>query len=342
MVHRAPTVLARILSGDAPCRWGPRAPHDVIEPDTVHSVVLWTKDPTHLLTHAPLRAALLALKKRHGVEIALQVTATGFGGSFIEPNIPAWQRVVEVLETLFDEGWIDPRAVVYRYDPFLSIRTPGGFLLSNASLPLFERLATAFVGLGIPRVITSRGDAQGYPRVLKRLAPLGLEWVSISDERAQSLCRSMDKVCVRLGAGFSVCCDPVMGELESSWSGVEVSDKGRTSPGNALRGCVDGRLLNQLKKGRGAPATERLHNEIGKQRAQCACTYSRDIGYSTGSATCFSGGFGCLYCYAQGNARVPNPAGLTKDIMEYDGEPEAYLMNRGLPVELWVRPDNGH
>lgn len=317
MVHRSPALLADLLLGKAPCRWGPHSPPGQIDPETIHTVVLWTKDPGNLISHNGLRQSLMKLHDGYNVQIAVQVTATGLGGSFLEPGIPTWQEVHGILEKLFSEGWIDPRVVVYRYDPFLTVRTGNGLTLSNANLEVFKEITQAFLRLDLPRVTTSRADAVSYPKVLNRVRSYGLEWDFIEDDRAVTLCRQMSEFCKGKGADFSICCEPFDESITGKW------------------GCIDAHWMNRVK-GDDNPATESLHNKIGKQRPACRCTYSRDIGYSTGSATCFSGGYGCLYCYSQGNANLPDRDFIFKEIEEFNLNPVGYLKSRGLSESLLI------
>jgi hypothetical protein len=316
MVHRAPDLLADILLGKAPCRWGPHGPFGRVDPSALHSVVLWTKDPTHLLTHGKLRDALQELRVKHQVQIALQLTATSLGGSFIEPGIPHWKAVHAQLARLLAEGWISAEAVLFRYDPFIRIRTPAGRICSNADVDIFRRISAEFLRLGVCRITTSRGDAVRYPKVSDRIRKFDLTWIHIPDEEAADLCVAMAELVRSRGGDFSICCEPYIPELVENW------------------GCIDARRLNRIKGANAEPAAEILHNRIGRQRPSCQCTYSRDIGYSTGSANCYSGGFGCLYCYSQGNAQFPNSDSICADIAEFDRNPGHYLEKRDLPLEL--------
>ncbi len=316
MVHRVPDLLADILLGKAPCRWGPHGPFGRVDPSALHSVVLWTKDPANLLTHGKLRDALQKLRVKHHVQIALQITATSLGGSFIEPGIPHWKAVHAQLKRLIAEGWIPPEAVLFRYDPFIRIRTPAGRICSNADEVIFRRISSEFLGLGIRRITTSRGDAVRYPKVAGRFRKLNLTWLHIPDSEAADLCASMAEFIRSRGGDFSICCEPHIPELTDNW------------------GCIDARWLNRIKGYASKPATEIPHNRIGRQRPTCCCTYSRDIGYSTGSVSCYSGGFGCLYCYAQGNAQLPDLNSIRSDIAEFDRNPRQYLEKRDLPLEL--------
>jgi hypothetical protein len=317
MVNRSPGLLADILLGRVSCRWGPRAPTGFVDPTRLHTVVLWTKNPENLLHHSGLRKALATLHSEFSVQISLQVTATGLGGSFMEPGIPRWEVLLASLSDLFEEDWIDPAAAVYRYDPFLKVRTPSGKIFGNASITLFDRLCTGFVRLGISRVTTSRADSLRYPAVAKRTQYFDLEWLHLDDRTAAQFCLEMDEVCRSKDLDFSVCCEPLVASLATRW------------------GCIDAKRLNRTRGEQLPGAIETLHNKIGKQRPACRCTYSRDIGYSTGSATCYSGNYGCLYCYSQGNANPPEAEKVRNEIRQFDDDPQDYLKMKNLPPELY-------
>ena len=315
MVHRSPQLLADLLLGKVSCRWGPRGPVGRIDPGLVHTVILWTKDPRNLISHDTLRRSLFVLREKYNVQIALQISATALAGSFLEPGIPAWQEVHQILKDIFVENWISPRAVVFRYDPFLTVRTPNGSSLSNAVAAIFREVTAAFLDLGIPRVTTSRADASNYPKVIHRIQSYGLDWEFIADEKAVALCHEMNDFCRGQRTDFSICCEPPDTELTGEW------------------GCIDAHWLNRVK-GDDKPAVAILHNKIGRQRPACQCTYSRDIGYSTGSAACFSAGYGCLYCYSQGNANLPDRNKIFREIEEFETDPILYLKLRGLSEKL--------
>src|SRR5574340_775148 len=85
-------------------------------PDRVHSVVVWTKDPSNLLTHARLRAALARVG-----QVFVQWTVTGLGGTFLEPHVPAPSAQLALLDDIVSYVG-DPRRIHWRYDPLLSVR----------------------------------------------------------------------------------------------------------------------------------------------------------------------------------------------------------------------------
>ena len=219
---------------------------------------------------------------------------------------------------LLEQPWLHPGAVTLRFDPVIGVLTPGGRVFGNLHAAVPRSVLEPFVQMGIRRVVTSRGDGVRYPRVVERMASVDLRWLPIDDRTAAAFCRSLDLWCKDRGVSFSVCCEPAVPDLVGRW------------------GCIDADHLNRLAPDR-APATRWLHNRIGKQRPACRCTYSKDIGYTTGAARCFSGGFGCLYCYAQGRAGVPRAAALRSDIQAFDRDPRDYLAAHGLPSALWLR-----
>lgn len=320
MVHRSPGVLAAILAGRRRCRWGPYAPEGVVDPRQLHSVVLWTKAPGNLLDHAGLRRILAAYHDQHRIGISLQLTVTGLGGSFVEPGIPHQEEVAATLRRLLDTGWLNPGAVTVRFDPFLALLTPRGHRFGNLDPAVFATVLEPFVDLGVTRVVTSRGDAVRYPRVVERVESLGLHWVPVDDLSAARLCRDLDAWCRNRGVAFSVCCEPPLAQWTRRW------------------GCIDAEHLERWSPR--PPPTRWLHNRLGKQRPTCRCTYSKDVGYSAGVARCYSGGFGCLYCYAQGRDRPPHPERLMSEIAEFDRDPAEYLATRRLHPSLWLRDES--
>jgi len=181
------------------------------------------------------------------VQLSLQITSTGLGGSFIEPGIPPWERLLASLAELLLEDWIKPAAAVYRYDPFLRVRTPEGKIIGNSSITLFERMCSEFARLGISRVTTSRADSQRYPAVAQRVRSFGLEWMHLDDRSAAEFCLEMDAVCRSMDLDFSVCCEPPVPSMTERW------------------GCIDAKRLNRTKGDLFPGATEILHNKIGKQ-----------------------------------------------------------------------------
>jgi len=204
----------------------------------------------------------------------------------LEPGIPAAEEVLAAMEELVASGLIDPEAVILRYDPL--IRVGGGARADNFDPALFERLARGFARLGVKRVKTSEVD-YSYRHVPKRLEALNLTPDFPHEDEIDDMIESMKETCCNLGMRLDVCCNP------------------QRFVGADTRGCIDGAMINRLLARNGAEwrVTEVLHNDTGRQRKTCTCTFSRDIGYSPGVKNCFPQGGACLYCYSQRNMSGP-------------------------------------
>lgn len=107
-------------------------------------------------------AALLENKDR----IIYHCTCTGFGGTIIEPNVPAPDFMVRRVMSLISSGF-PVRQIVLRIDPI--IPTPQGLIRVDNVLHLFN-------DLGIKRVRYSFLDV--YPHVVQRFKEknIGLPW----------------------------------------------------------------------------------------------------------------------------------------------------------------------
>jgi hypothetical protein len=137
-----------------------------IGPARVHSVVIWTKDPRHLLCHERLREALRGVG-----QVFLQWTVTGLGGTALEPAVPPAEEQCALLPEII--GFLgDPRRLHWRYDPLITV-TRRDERISNLDRPLVRRLAEAFARHRVPAVHTS--FVTPYPKVLRRMRAAGLE-----------------------------------------------------------------------------------------------------------------------------------------------------------------------
>jgi len=212
-------------------------------PERVHSVVIWTKEVGHLLTHARVRAALSGVG-----QVFVQWTVTGLGGTFLEPNVPPpTQQTALAEEVVAYLG--DPRRVHWRYDPLLSVRRAGE-RLTNLDLARFRSLAECFARAGVPAVHTS--FVTPYPKVVRRFAAAGIELETQPAEEKQAFLQELGAVAAQQGMKLLTCCEP----------------------GFPRQRCIDGELLASLH-----PAGEPCRTDRAKgQRADCGCTASLDIG----------------------------------------------------------------
>jgi hypothetical protein len=225
--------------------------------EKVHSLVLWSKDPRPLINHDQLRPTL----KKYN-QVYLHFTISGMGGTYLEPNIPSTETMLNILPDIV-EFLNDPRRVRIRFDPIVHLKLPNGKLYSN--LNRFTEVIQAAGRLGIPAVTISWMEA--YPKVIKRLQKYGIEPIQVSQIQWQKEFDSIVDQSRKAGVEVYGCCV----------KGLPVSK------------CIDGALLTELHP-KQYPASEK---KAKGQRALCGCTESWDIGWYNPCPG------GCLYCYAR-------------------------------------------
>ena len=216
---------------------------EVLGRESIHTVVIWTKNPRNMLLHDRLREALCAQD-----QVFVHLTITGMGGTAMEPRIPHADEILAILPDLVALCG-SPERVVWRFDPILLRQDSAG---AHDNLDRFDEIAPVVVSCGIRRVITSICSL--YPKVLKRfrscsdLTPIEPD----SDERL-GIRRFMADRARETGLELSWCCE-----------------SGETSAR-----CIDGELLTRLHpRGEGASC-----NKATGQRPACGCTRSLDIGW---------------------------------------------------------------
>lgn len=209
----------------------------------VHTVVLWTKDPTNLLRHKELRDALAGVG-----QVFVHWTITGLGGTFLEPHVPPSARQLGLIPDVIAHVG-DPRRVHLRYDPLISARR-GDDLVSNIDLDLLRTIAEPFARAGVPAVHTSFVTV--YRKVTRRLAAAGVTLQDYSPEQRRAFLGEMAETARGLDMELLTCCEP----------------------GFPTRRCIDGELLSKLH-----PAQEPCRADRARgQRDLCGCTHSLDVG----------------------------------------------------------------
>lgn len=229
-----------------------------LEPEEVHTIVLWSKDFSRVL--ADESGVRRALEKYD--QIFCHFTITGLGGSWLEPRVPPWEIAVEQIPKVIALCG-DPRRLVLRFDPIVHWHEHGRV---RSNLPFAEPIFKRAAQFGIKAVKAS--FATLYPKVLRR----GWEWYEPSREEKLELARELLGLADSLGLELYSCSDPLLAEA-----------------GARRAGCIDGKLLAELHP-RGLPVS--TAHDPG-QRADCDCTVSADIG--SYRMACPGG---CLYCYA--------------------------------------------
>ena len=139
---------------------GPRGRTRMVDlrPESVHTVVLWSKDFANLIgDRHGLRRAL----ERYD-QIAPLFTITGLGGTPAEPGAPPPDAALAQLPELVAVAG-DPLRVSVRFDPVLTWRE-GAAVRSN--LPFFETVAEKAARQGIRDIRFS--FAQWYRKAARR------------------------------------------------------------------------------------------------------------------------------------------------------------------------------
>ncbi len=238
----------------------------------VHSIVLWTRHPKSLL-NLPLYEAINRWKGL-GIQIALQLTVTGYGGiSFmnksgesvmVEPNVPPARGVVDMFGDLVQLTGVHALITV-RFDPVMKIVGYGGMTESNLSfLPvILEGMHKA----ALKSMVYSFLEPAIYRKVVRHFGKAGLEIEGFTENAKIKTREFIDKMSEQFDVVASPCC---VGLFEQT-------------------ACLDGRKLNKIKGDTIEPDYKELH-----RRPNCGCTRSIDLG-GWPPKPCYSG---CLYCYA--------------------------------------------
>jgi len=248
---------------------GPRGRvHDVdLDPSSVHTVVLWSKNFSNLIRNTSGLRDLLGEYD----QLYLHITVTGLGGTPAEAGSPPPSEALAQLPALTGIAG-RPELVTVRFDPVLFWRE-GEDVRSN--LAFFRTVADAAVGCGVLDLRMS--FAQWYAKARSRAAARGFAYVDPPEAEKRTLAGRLAAEAAERGLTLHACTQPFL-------AGV---------PGLKPSACIDGRLLESLHPYR-EPAS---HRKDPGQRAGCLCTESRDIG--SYAQTC---PHGCVYCYANPSA----------------------------------------
>lgn len=226
-------------------------------PDIVHTVVIWTKNPAPALQPGPLRETLARYR-----QLYIHLTVTGLGAGVLEPGIPPWRTVMDMLPGLLELAK-SPERIAWRFDPLIRAET-GGKIVTNSGM--FAELAEEIRRYGITTCRTSW--VEPYAKVLRRMEKCGCRLLPWSEQEKAEQARSLEKAASGLGMQLYYC----------------------SMPGFPRSACIDGKLLGRLH-----PESAHCSQRKAKgQRKQCGCTESIDIGWY--SLKCKNG---CLYCYAE-------------------------------------------
>lgn len=236
-----------------------------LDPDSVHSLVLWSKDFSNVIAD-PGRLA--------DYNLYFHYTINNYSPR-LEPDVPSYAAALRTLEGLLAR--CRPEQFTIRFDPV--VISTGGEIdptpdkPGRARLTAFERLCRDLAALGLAGGRVATSYIALYPHVRRRLAAdPGLGVVPLGDAAVRLFFQRLAEIAAGHGLALYACASPLL-------AGV---------PGLAPGRCIDGPLLETLFGGRVTTARD------GGQRAACGCTRSVDIGGY--DRVC---GFGCVYCYGR-------------------------------------------
>jgi len=265
LVASFPDWLAAALRDKSVRVTGPRGRvRDIdLDPRSVHTVVLWSKNFTNLIRNASGLRDLLG----ESDQLYLHFTITGLGGTPVEAGAPRPAEAMAQLPALTEIAG-RPERLSLRFDPVLFWREDG---CVRSNLASFGTVADAAAGCGIRDVRVS--FAQWYTKARARAAAGGFAFIDLAEEEKRAVAAGLAAEAAKRGLTLHACTQPFL-------AGV---------PGIRPSACIDGRLLERLHPDR-EPASGR--KDAG-QRAGCLCTESRDIGSYAQRCP-----HGCVYCYA--------------------------------------------
>ena len=226
-------------------------------PEQVHSLVIWTKNPRNMIAPGALREAL----ERYA-QLYVHLTVTGLGGTMLEPNIPPWKMVQQMVPGLIAlvKG---AERICWRFDPIVRCVVQESFI---SNIDMFDALACSMAAAGVSTCRTSW--VEPYPKVLRRLEKKGVRLAAHTAQERGEHVQLLEQTAAGLGMSLHYC----------------------SVDGCGCSSCIDGALLNRLHPDGEICSTKRATG----QRRLCGCTESVDIGWY--SQKCPNG---CLYCYAE-------------------------------------------
>lgn len=238
-----------------------------LNPESVHTIVLWSKDFSNLIRNKRgLRKAL----EKHG-QLYFLFTVTGLGGSFIERGVPEpAAALAELAELVAIAG--NPKRVSLRFDPVVFWRE-GKEVRTN--LGFFERAAEAAARAGLEDIRLS--FTQWYGKALRRAGKLGFAYIDPGEEEKLEAARRLSETAAEYELRLFSCSQDFLTRV----------------PGIRASACIDGNLLRELHPGKEEVSLAKDRS----QRPECGCTASLEIGSYTQSCP-----HSCLYCYA--NPRI--------------------------------------
>jgi hypothetical protein len=258
-----------------------RVAHVPAGPDTVHTIVFWSKDFGRFLAEEIGEE----LRKR-GYSLFFNFTVNS-RSPLLEPRVPPLKNRLGQIEALSRR--FGPQSINWRFDPLCFYRETGGSVENN--LADFSVIARSAHRAGITRCITSFMDH--YPKIQRRLAAVpGFSFVDPSPVEKAAILLKLETRLRSFQIDLTTCCE------KNILQRLPAETKIRPSA------CISNTLLTELYGGHIS-----LKKDTGQRRRQgCGCQVSVDIG-SYRDQPC---GHGCLFCYAnpRGGAILSTPGNL--------------------------------
>nr|WP_207725162.1 DUF1848 family protein [Anaerocolumna cellulosilytica] len=242
-----------------------------LQPDKVHSIVLWSKNFKNLQKEPGY------LKNYN---LYFQYTINQYS-NVLEPYVPDYGETLQILDELLK--CYKPEQFTIRFDPVIislhGEKNPTLHRPEQARLLAFERLCRDLKTLGMEkcRVTTSYLDLYGHMKHIINDEAYGI--ISLTEERQVEFFKEMASISYKYGFSLYSCASLLLERVEGIKQGH----------------CIDGEQLMQFFGGRVKKSKD------NGQRKDCGCTHSRDIGIyakGQGGMKCYHG---CKYCYVMGN-----------------------------------------
>lgn len=260
-----PAWFSSVLEKEKAWVYGPSGKTYAVDlnPETVHTIVLWSKNYSNLIEN---KKNIRDLLKKYN-QLYLHFTITGLGGTRIERGVPSLSTSLRQLDPIV-EITEKPERVTLRFDPCFFWEEKGK-VLSNLSF--FKKLAAEISARGIKNVRFS--FAQWYGKAKRRADKLDFPYVDPPLEKKLNFSRDLVEIAQHWNLNLYSCSQGFLTSV----------------PGIHPSSCINGPLLEKLHPA-STPVSSRKDRS---QRAECGCTESIDIGsYSQTCPHC------CLYCYA--------------------------------------------
>ena len=238
-----------------------------LSPESVHTVVLWSKNFTNLIKN---KSSLSSVLTKYD-QLYLHFTITGLGGTFIEKDVPGPFEAISQLESLIKIAG-KPERITVRFDPVVYWKE-GKKTKTNADF--FQKLAPELSVRGIRHVRFS--FAQWYSKAKKRSSKYGFSFFDPTPEEKKNKTRILARIAKSQNLSLNSCSQNFLTSI----------------PGVRPSACIDGAYLQALHPHREPVSVKKDRS----QRAECRCTESVDIGSYTQFCP-----HSCFYCYA--NPRI--------------------------------------